>query len=364
IEVLPPDINTSAINFTVHGSDIRFGLAAVKNVGTAAIENILSARDSGDHFTSLQDFLARIDSRKVNKKVIESLIKCGALDSLGEDSRAFMFDSLSGEMELAQGAQRDREIGQSSLFDTSSPAMGSSLPGNGNGNGGAVPEWDERELLSFEKETLGFYISSHPLLSYEHEIKTFSNVTTESLKERRQGDEVALACVVTEKRETMTKKGARMAFMRVEDTFGGVEVVVFSDLYTKHIEELSSELPLLLTAKVEKDSQGGRGEGDFAEAEAVKLIALDVMYLSDASKNKIRKTHIEANENVLGIEVFNAIKDIITDNPGPSPIFLHILFDDGREVVQGFSEELTVEPSIEVVDKLKDLIKGAEIRFT
>ncbi|MEE9614688.1 MAG: DNA polymerase III subunit alpha, partial [Thermodesulfobacteriota bacterium] len=207
IEVLPPNLNESAVDFAVKGNTIRFGLAAVKNVGSAAIESMLTVRDgeSGGPFASLMDFMSRVDLRKSNKKVVESLIKCGAFD-FTKSSRAALMASLDRSLETAQRIHKDRELGQTSLFGDA---------GGGNGADAVreadpvqdLPEWPDKELLAYEKETLGFYISSHPLTGRAKELELRASDTTGSLKDRRQGSEVSLGGMIAGIRETRTKKG-------------------------------------------------------------------------------------------------------------------------------------------------------------
>ncbi len=348
ISVDPPDLNASSMEFTVSGKRIRFGLAAVKNVGEAAIDEMLSLRKEGP-FKSLVDFLSRVGSRKVNKKVIESLVKCGAFDFTGEP-RARLFASLESAMDEAQGVQRDRDNGQKSIFDVlgGSPAAVRTAPAQLNG-----PGWTDKEVLSFEKETLGFYFSSHPLAGCKGELELYTDSTIEGLVEKEDGSEVTIGGIVTELKEITTKKGDRMAFIRVEDLSGSVEVTLFSDLYKKVRDAISSERPLLIIGRLEKDE------------DKVKLLATDITPVDEAKKMekklKVKNTHISAPAESLDADRLTELKKILEENPGSSPVYLRLVYPDG-DVVLAVSEGMKITPSEETLAKIKDLIDGSAVK--
>ncbi len=348
IAVDPPSLNESSMEFTVSGDRIRFGLAAIKNVGSAAIEEILSVRNEAP-FTSLLDFLSRVDSRKVNKKVVESLIKSGAFDFSGK-GRAELLSSLDVAMDTAQGVQRDRSIGQSSLFVSSEIAAGAPLK---MGGPVTVPQLSDKELLTFEKETLGFYFSSHPLAPYKKELEMYTTGPIESLGDKADKSEVAVGGVITELKEITTKKGDRMAFIRVEDLTGSVEVVIFSDLYKERRDEISSDKALIITGRLDK------------EEDEIKLVATDLAPIEEAGKLKkirARETHILIPFQELDSTKLGELKDILKTSPGASQVFLHLLYPDDGEVIIGVSEGLKVSPSEELLCKIKGIAGGALIK--
>jgi DNA polymerase III alpha subunit len=251
IEILPPDINESNYSFTVVGPNIRFGLGAVKGVGHSAIESILEARQKIGRFTSLHQFCESVDLRACNKKVIEALIKSGSFDSFGLTRKA-LFDSVESTADSAQRVKDERERGQVSLFGG---AAGFSPPAT---KTIAVPEWAGEEKLRYEKETLGFYITGHPLNKYREELKLFATATTETL--HQHVDEVVnIGGIVSNLKRSKIKKGPNegklMAKFVLDDQFGSVDVVVFSDLYAKYVRWLDNGLAVLLTASV-KDTGG------------------------------------------------------------------------------------------------------------
>jgi len=254
IRILPPDINESNYAFTVVGPNIRFGLGAVKGVGQSAIESILEARQKKGRFTSLLDFCEAVDLRACNKKVIEALIKSGSFDFLGS-SRKALFDSLENTADSAQRAREEKERGQNSLFGMLTP---SAAPTALQAAKYAAPEWPDDEKLRFEKETLGFYITGHPLNKYNDELKLFANATTDTL--HQYVDEVVnIGGIVSQIKKSKIKKGPnegkQMAKFILDDQHGSVEVVVFSDLYAKYARWLENGIAVLLTAAV-KDTGG------------------------------------------------------------------------------------------------------------
>ncbi len=219
IQILPPDVNESFDSFTASGNTIRFGLAAIKGIGQSAVSCITDARNEGGSFKSIFDFTERVDPRAVNKRVLESLIRAGAFDTLGQ-SRARMFAAIDPAIESGQRAQRSRANGQADLFGVLTAAMPITdlpLP--------PAEDWSYQEMLKGEKETLGFYISGHPLLRYEGVLADFANADIDRLANFYHGAQVTIGGVVTELNVRTTKKGDRFGLFFIEDQFGSVKVV-------------------------------------------------------------------------------------------------------------------------------------------
>jgi len=255
IRILPPDINESNYAFTVVGPNIRFGLGAVKGVGASAIESILIARRTIGKFTTLHQFCEHVDLRACNKKVIEALIKSGSFDSFGL-TRKTLFDSVENTADSAQRSKDEKERGQSSLFGGSLPLSSPRVERAEGRVKGA--EWPEEEKLRYEKETLGFYITGHPLNKYTDELRLFANTTTETL--HKHVDEIVnIGGIISQLKKTKIKKGPNegkmMAKFVLDDQFGSVDVVVFSELFSKYAKWLDNGLPVLVTASV-KDTGG------------------------------------------------------------------------------------------------------------
>ncbi len=240
--VQPPDVNRSGLDFAIDGDDIRFGLGAVKNVGAGAIEGIVEARERGGQFRSLEDFCGRIDLQRSNKRVLESLIKCGACDSFGP--RAAQLAHLDAALATALREQRDRATGQVGLFDLGDTSGIGAGPLQGR-------EANRKELLGWEKELIGIYLSEHPL---QDVVTQLGDVVTAYLAELRDaGDElVTIACVVTSARKHVTQKRQLMLFAQVEDLTGSAEVTVWPRTYEATAELWNTDEILLVLARVEQ----------------------------------------------------------------------------------------------------------------
>ncbi len=274
IEVLPPDVNESNMFFTVVGPNIRFGLGAVKGVGESAIESVLEARRRIGRFTSLLQFCEEVDLRACNKKVLEALIKSGSFDFLGLTRKA-QFEKLEATADSAQRTKDEKERGQNSLFSmfgvgpATSPAVAAES---------AAPhrsaEWPDEEKLRYEKETLGFYVSGHPLNRYAEELKLFAGANTDTLF-RFVDQTVNIGGIVSQMKKSKIKKGPNegkmMAKFVLDDQFGSVDVVVFSDLYAKYARWLDNGVAILLTAAV-KDT-GGQVAGRSASLQSAEQAA-------------------------------------------------------------------------------------------
>src|ERR1043165_4933964 len=265
IKILPPDINESNYAFTVVGPNIRFGLGAVKGVGQGAIESILEARRRVGRYKSMFEFCEYVDLRACNKKVIEALIKSGSFDSFGLSRRA-LFESIDNTADSAQRTKDEKERGQSSLFGMASTSI---MPAP---RIAPLPEWPEEEKLRHEKETLGFYITGHPLNKYADELRLFApGVTTETLY-RFVDETVNIGGIISQLKRSKIKKGPNegkiMAKFVLDDQFGSVDVVVFSDLYAKYAKWLENGVAVLVTASV-KDT-GGMAVGRSASLQSAE----------------------------------------------------------------------------------------------
>jgi DNA polymerase III subunit alpha len=258
IEVLPPDVNESNMYFTVVGPNIRFGLGAVKGVGESAVESVLLARQKKGRFSSLLQFCEEVDLRACNKKVLEALVKSGSFDFVGL-SRKALFDQLDSTADSAQRSKDEKERGQNSLFGMFAAAAPKT--DNVSVKLQQSPEWPEDERLRFEKETLGFYITGHPLNRFNDELKLFANASTDTLY-RFVDETVHIGGIVSQIKKTKIKKGRNegqmMAKFFLDDQAGSVEVVVFSDLYSKYSRWLENGVAVLVTAMV-KDTGGQVG---------------------------------------------------------------------------------------------------------
>ena len=254
IEVLPPDVNDSDHSFVVSDNNIRFGLDAVKNVGYAAVEAIAKAREERP-IESLWDFCERVDARAVNKRAIECLIKCGALDSTGASRRA-MLDTLPKAQAAGQKSQTDAQQGQSSIF---------ALDGMDGGDGPAFhpqhppihgPEFDQRELLAMEKETLGTFLSDHPLSQVRHALQVAADCTLAELEGKPDGTWVTVGGIVAEAKTIRTRAGKQMMFATLDDLEGRVEIIVFAKSFEKHRAVIETDSVVLIRGRVDHKDRG------------------------------------------------------------------------------------------------------------
>jgi DNA polymerase-3 subunit alpha len=264
IEVLPPDVNESGHDFVVIGGNIRFGLEAVKGVGGAAVDAIIAARESGGPFTSIWDFCERVDCRAVNKKTVECLVKSGAFDSLGA-SRAGTLSVLPQAQGAGAKAQQDAQLGQGSIFDDPEPAGGTPSPfGKQHPPVPSIPD-DRKQLNEWEKETLGLFLSSHPLKEVRPALRAKVECGLKDLAEKGDGEWVTVGGMIAECKRIRTKKGDPMMFATLDDLEGQVEMLVFNSAYASNESKIDMGKVLLV-----------RGRVDHPERGATKLIAQEV----------------------------------------------------------------------------------------
>jgi DNA polymerase-3 subunit alpha len=251
IAILPPDVNASFNTFTANGNTIRFGLAAIKGLGQAAVSCIVDARKQ-EAFKSVFDFTERVDAKAVNKRVLESLVKSGAFDSTaGSHHRAQLFAAIDAAIESGQRTQKSKASGQVSLFGAMMAAVAIEEPPLPQ-----VEKWSQAELLKGEKETLGFYISGHPLQGYEAAMKDIANADVDTLTNFHHGAQVCLGGIIIELSVRTTKKGDRFALMQIEDQYGSIKVVVWPEAYKKSASVLQEDAPILVRGRLEIDDGG------------------------------------------------------------------------------------------------------------
>lgn len=345
IEVLPPDINESHLSFRVLGNSIRFGLGAVKNVGESAIEAILDARKAAP-FADIFDFCERVDLRRVNKRVVESLIKCGAFDSTGA-KRAPLMAVLEDAMSLGQKIQQERDSAQVSLFGVAEIAKAN---GNGKGNMPHLPEWDDKFLLNQEKEALGFYITGHPLDRYSSQIKRFASAHTSDVADIAEKAEVKVCGIVVAKKEFITKKGDRMAFITLEDLHGSIEVVVLAKVYAKVAEHLVTDDPVLVSGTVEVGEKN------------TKIIATDVVFLRDMTERETRRVHFTVQDDVARQQL-ESLKKIIKRYPGGCRSYLHVVIGGESKTTISLPETFMLSASEELSLEVKNLLGYNAVSF-
>jgi DNA polymerase III subunit alpha len=308
LRVLPPDVNQSDIFFTVVGDCIRFGLAAIKNVGEGAVEGVLRARREGP-FGSLFDLCERVDMKAVNRRVVESFLKSGSFDSL-DPRRASLLAALDRAMEAGQKAQRDLQQGQSSLFGALAASDGS-LAAERIAD---VPEWSEGERLAFEKESLGFFITGHPLERFQAELAQWATATTGRLATMGEIAEVAVGGIITALRLIKTKKGDRMASFVLEDLEGGVEALVFPETYKKVAGRLADDQVVLVKGKAETLDEG-KG----------RIVVSEVLPLEQAKLADARFVTIRVPMSLWDRSKGEKLRDILGSHRGECPVTLELV---------------------------------------
>jgi DNA polymerase III subunit alpha len=337
VEVLPPDVNSSECDFAVVEGKIRFGLNAVKNVGDSAARAIVHARGQGGDFTSLWDFTERVDPQVVNKRSLESLVKCGALDSSG-GSRRGMLEALEHALSHGQRAQNDRLSGQSSLFGEAeakpeNPPIG-------------TEEFEKNELLRLEKETLGLYVSEHPLEAIKAQLRRKTDATLAELERRRDGEIVTVAGIVSALKQLTTKKGEPMVFMRLDDVLGSAEVVVFNSVYAASRELLLADAVLVVKARI-----------DHKEGET-KLIALEVTAFEATPERKEVRLKLDARRARAGL--IRELAAVVKDFPGEAPVVLDLETSEGPRTFQ-FGSDYKVKPEPDFFAEVKALLGEAAV---
>jgi len=341
INILPPDINESFKDFSISGENIRFGLAAVKNVGEAAIDSIISAREKGK-FLSFMDFLTSTDLRKTNKRVIESLIKCGAFDSLGYKRRQLM-QYFEEAMEEAQRRQKETQSSQSSFFEQFD--SGSSMKNGINSyEMPDVSEWDQKELLSVEKEALGFYISGHPLLRFADRLKLVTNSDSSNLNTKKDKETVTIAGVISSLVEKQTRRKDVMCNVTLEDLQGSVNIIFWADTYKKCYTVLHEDEPVVI--------QGTVDVGD----ESLKIIAQEAITLSKALENPYKQVRFMVNADKISNETIISLNETIKKYHGNYDGYLHIINGKSETIIY-LGDEMRVDLN-EKLKKEADSILG------
>ncbi|MGA8493735.1 MAG: DNA polymerase III subunit alpha [Terriglobales bacterium] len=348
IAVEPPDINVSDANFTPHGSAIRFGLAAVKNVGHNAIQSMVAGRKKLGRYGSIYEFCEKVDLRLLNKRVLESLIKSGAMDSLGH--RAQLMHVLDKAVDRAEKAQRDAEYGQHGLFGVfaqdEAPVNNDKLPD--------TPEWDEHTRLAAEKEILGFFITGHPLEKYKdklEDLRALSTADIAAIKASTGKDEnICTAGIITNLRVLKSKKGDFYAQGALEDMSGSVEMIVFPEAYRKLQDKVKLEVPVLV-----------RGGLRIEEGVNPKLTANDIIPLEDAKVPLPRSLRIRIPVETANESVVDALHALCAQRKGEAKV----LFDVERQgdfMVVMEAEGYNVHPDRNFVSQVEELCGRGAVR--
>lgn len=341
VELLPPDINASEAGFRVENGRIRVGMGAIKNVGISAVETVVAARKEGGPFRSIDDLCRRVDTRVLNKRALEGLIKTGCFDSLGA-GRSQLLAALDGVLERAQAGHKRKANGQVSLFDLvghdEAPVGGEDLPLP------QVAEYPRNMLLSMEKELLGMYVSGHPLRQFEADIRERATATAAELAEAKDGDRVTIGGMVVARRRITTKNGAPMAFVTLEDMTGQVEVVVFPRAYERAGEALEADAPVLLVS----------GKLQLRD-DVPKVLADEVITLVAGGPKRVVVT--VGGDDPRQLERLRAALQLCH---GACPVYLHITKENKYLKTH---DEFWVEPGKEMVSIIEDVVGKGAVRI-
>ena len=346
IEVLPPNINESVNDFSVINDRIRFGLAAVKNVGESAIDSIIEERDKDGPYSSLTDFCNRVDSRRVNSRVIESLIKSGSFDEMGH-KRSQLMAVVETAMDQAKAVQRDKLSGQMSLFGVVPETNPTEL------NALTMPdidEWEERKKLRYEKETVGFYITGHPLDHAIDEIRTIADRDIHGLDDCGEGQTVRIGGLFRSHRKLKSRSGP-MAFAVVEDLLDAVEVVIFPSVYESCAQLLESTEPVIIQGTIQKDERG------------VKVMADSVELLEEAREKYTESITLRLRSESITRQRLEKVKKIFYQHHGTCPITLTLHFNGKGEVDIDTPKELTLKPCRPLTDGVQEILGYPALSF-
>jgi DNA polymerase-3 subunit alpha len=335
IDVLPPDVNESQVDFAVVGGKIRFGLNAVKGVGEIAARTIIRAREEGGPFESIWDFTERVDPSVVNKRALESLVKCGGLPG----SRLGMLQVIEQALSYGQKQQADRLAGQGSIFDSD---LGSAETANERHHPAiSVDEFDKPDLLRMEKETLGLYVSEHPLSSLRTEMRLKTDATIAELERRRDGEPVVVGGIVSAVKQMTTKRGEAMVFLRLDDVTGGIDCVVFAATYA-NAQELCVVDRILIV----------KGRVDHKEGET-KLVAQEVSAFESVAAQREVRLRIDATR--AGAGIVRDLAALFREFPGESPVLLDCVTSQGLQVLR-LGSQFRVQPAPDFYAEVRALL--------
>ena len=346
LKMINPDVNKSNKDFTVVDKNtMMYGLLAIKNVGGTAIDSIIADRDKAGPYSSLDDLCLRVDLRLANKKVMEGLIKCGSLDCFNA-RRAQLMAVLSRALHVGSKTQKERASGQFSFFDMAEDVAGfaneTSLPD--------IEEWHQSKMLTFEKDTLGYYISGHPLDQYQVEIQEFTDTSTDNVKKSYDGEMVRIVGLISHVKLTNTRRtNERMAIVRIEDLEGELEVVVFPSIYAEFMDTLREGNVVFLQGKISiRDS-------------TPNIIANDVK-LIDQVYRAIKSIRVDMRS--IGKNRLSDLKNRLMVSPGKIPVYLEMDTKSNKGVQILVNEDLFVSPNEHLMNEIKSIVGSANLSMT
>jgi len=343
IKLLPPDVNESRVKFAVVPDAIRFGLAAIRGVGTKTGEAIIAAREAGGRFGSLTDLCTRSDPQQLNRKVLEALVKCGAFDSTGA-GRAETMAQIEDALKLVARRADPAAANQMGLFGAMAPALRLAPRG-------PVAQWDLKELLRNEKEALGFYVTAHPLDKYTDKIGRLSDLTTADLPSAPDGSSVVLIGVVQAVKLKNNKAGKRYATFTLEDRLGAVEVIAWPETYQRVEATINSDEPVVARGKLDIDE------------ERAQILLDELKPLSVVMTDSVREVHIRAPKDLFDAASLENLKALFGRYGGGCPIYLHLELDAAREAIFLLGNDFRVAPTEGFVGEVERMLAPGAVEL-
>ena len=364
VRVLPPDVNVSDKDFTPvytkgkggrRDGEIRFGLCAVRGVGEKAVEAIIAQRDESGDFSSLYDFCERVDSRTVQRSTAEALVKCGAFASMSP-TRAPLLHALDAAFEGGQRAQSDKRAGQIALFGAPAADSPAARPPDALPN---VPEFSQPDLLQFEKELLGFYLTSHPLTEHQSAVERYTTATTREAMELSEGSEVVIGGMLSAVRSKVAKSGRsagqKWAILEIEDLDGKIEGMCFSEVYAdlekRCPDALKKDQIVFVRGKVDK------------RRETPCLMVSDVIPVADATSKLTTAVVVKLDAVRHAPDAIGEVKPLLTQHKGNCELYAQLVSEDCHKVTLRLGGEFRVKPSPELVDDLDRLLGGGTVQL-
>ncbi|WP_196137384.1 DNA polymerase III subunit alpha [Aliikangiella sp. G2MR2-5] len=339
IEIVPPDVNRGQYKFTIDGpKTIIYGIGAIKGVGEAAIQSVVEEREKNGKFRDLFDFCNRVDLKKVNRRNLEAMIRAGALDALGP-SRAVMMASLEHAIKSAEQFKKDQLIGQNDLFGSPTDTSGDKAP-----EFALVRPWPEEKVLQGEKDTLGLYLTGHPIDRYLPEIKQFCNLRLNSLQPTRRGEYVSVAGLIVGIRVMKTKKGLSWAIVSLDDQSGRVDVMVYNDLYESCREILTKDGIIVAKGDISNDDFSG----------GLKMSAVEIEELTVVREQKADHLSVKLDFNQNNLLAEELIETIAPFKGGLCPLRFDTSLDNIQAEIVA-SGEWSVKPTDELLFNLSNI---------
>ena len=340
LQVLPPDVNESDVQFVVTPRGIRFGMSAIKNVGVSAVENVIKVRAEKGRFENIFDFCSRVDLRLVNKKTLEGLIQAGAFDTIHEN-RSQLFESVEKAIQFGQNIKGYSQRGQSSLFESgghntkaevSYPALN------------AVREWSETDKLQREKSVLGFYVSGHPLLRYDTEMRLFTSAKLGNPSAVKSGSLVRVGGIIASLKKKIDKKGNMMAFVTLEDFTGKGELIVFASAYKEYQSVLVEDAMVMVVGKAEQN-------GD-----ALRILANEVIPM-ELVRNKFTKSiTLAIRLESMQSDAVNRLRKLAEQHRGTCSCYFSVVSSSDRQPMVMQATNVGVKLSDEFIQEVEKIL--------